>query len=363
MLRRKQSSAKTQVLKTSVPYGSTKVEYLESSGTQYIIPNVSTKDLSLEIDYTSLRITNDSNYQKTFGYWGTNIQYQILETANYVNSPNIIRATVFGQNVLFGDRNNSLEIQDRTKYKFDALSGEISCNDIIYANNIDFSKGSENNPIGIFVALQNTYGYNILDAAANMRLYLFKSWKSKTIQIHLIPSLDKTGTPCMFDLVTRKNFYNAGTGQFKYIRPNGLPSDYTPVEYLESTGTQWIDTGVVLKSNDFHFSIKYALLGSKGNERLLQGSNFTWVCSLAGNGYGWIILPKKDGGRIGGEFHLIHTKGEPIILEFKSEEVIKNGIKLDIISSMTQITNYNSLEADNTSLKLCSFRDPTQYTD
>ena len=36
MLRRKHCSAKTQALKTSVPYGSTKVEWLESSGTQYI---------------------------------------------------------------------------------------------------------------------------------------------------------------------------------------------------------------------------------------------------------------------------------------------------------------------------------------
>lgn len=236
MLRRKHYSQKAQVLKNYVPYGSTKVEYLESSGTQYIIPNVSTKDLSLEIDYTSLRITNDPNYQKTFGYWGNNIQYQILETANWVNSPNIIRATVFGQNVPFGDRNNSLEIQDRTKYKFDALSGEISCNDIIYANNIDFSKGSENNPIGIFVALQNTYGYIILDAAANMRLYSFKSWKSKTLQRHLIPSLDKTGTPCMFDLVTRKPYYNNGTNDFLYPTPSTTYSLRRPqVEYAKMT--------------------------------------------------------------------------------------------------------------------------------
>lgn len=35
MLRRKYST-KAQALKTSVPYGSTKVEYLESSGAQYI---------------------------------------------------------------------------------------------------------------------------------------------------------------------------------------------------------------------------------------------------------------------------------------------------------------------------------------
>lgn len=212
MLRRKHCSAKVQALKTSVPYGSIKVEYLESTGTQWVIPNISTKDLSVEIDYSSLRITNNTSYQKTFGYWEDNIQYQILETSDYEPHPYIIRATIFGQVIPLGDRNDSLEIQDRTNYKFDAFNGEISCNNIIYANDIDFSKGSENNPIGIFVALQNRYNTITYDSPANMRLHSFKSWKLKILQSHLIPSVDKTGTPCMFDLVTRKNFYNAGTG-------------------------------------------------------------------------------------------------------------------------------------------------------
>lgn len=213
MLRRRTAA---QINRQSVPYGSTKVEYLESTGTQWVIPNISTKDLSVEIDYSSLKITNNTSYQKTFGYWEDNTQYQILETANYKSSPNIIKATIFGQPILFGDRNNSLEIQDRTKYKFNAFNGEISCNNITYANDIDFSKGSENNPIGIFVALQNRYNTITYDAPANMRLHSFKSWKLKILQSHLIPLVDKTGTPCMFDLVNRKNFYNAGTGQFIY---------------------------------------------------------------------------------------------------------------------------------------------------
>jgi hypothetical protein len=31
-----------------------------------------------------------------------------------------------------------------------------------------------------------------------------------------IPCLDRTGTPCMFDLVSRQPFYNSGTGDFLY---------------------------------------------------------------------------------------------------------------------------------------------------
>ena len=35
-------------------------------------------------------------------------------------------------------------------------------------------------------------------------------------QINLIPALDRNGTPCMYDTVSKKTFYNAGTGEFLY---------------------------------------------------------------------------------------------------------------------------------------------------
>lgn len=135
------------------------------------------------------------------------------------------------------------------------------------------------------------------------------------------------------------------------------------MEYLESTKAQYIDTGLILKSNDFHFTLEYAIIRQKDNERLLQGTNFTWVCSLIHFGYCWLNLPKKDRGRVNGEFRLIHTKGEPIILEFKPEEVIKNGVVLDLYGSMpsNNLTIYDTLQDTNITLKLCSYGDPNQY--
>ena len=35
-------------------------------------------------------------------------------------------------------------------------------------------------------------------------------------QINLIPALDRNDTPCMYDTVSKKTFYNAGTGKFLY---------------------------------------------------------------------------------------------------------------------------------------------------
>ena len=44
----------------------------------------------------------------------------------------------------------------------------------------------------------------------------FRAWRNGALRYDLIPCLDSTGAPCMFDLVSRKTFYNAGTGDFSY---------------------------------------------------------------------------------------------------------------------------------------------------
>lgn len=115
----------------------------------------------------------------------------------------------------------------------------------------------------------------------------FKVWNTQDLLlIHLRPCLDTQGVPCMYDEVSKKYFYNKGTGTFsckKILRDfqpvldNNIPclldkinnkfyynkgtgsftyggiqtpkDGYTEVEYIESNGTQYIDTGVVPNSN------------------------------------------------------------------------------------------------------------------
>lgn len=54
----------------------------------------------------------------------------------------------------------------------------------------------------------------------------------------MLPFLDETGTPCMFDKVTRKRFYNAGTGDFLYPTTSTTYSLRRPhAEYAKMTDT------------------------------------------------------------------------------------------------------------------------------
>ena len=86
-----------------------------------------------------------------------------------------------------------------------------------------------------------------------LKIYNFKTIDGGKPKNNFVPALDETGTPCMYDLVTYKTFYNSGTGEFEYDspveednEPSLLPNDYTKLDYLESTGVQYIDTGIKL---------------------------------------------------------------------------------------------------------------------
>ena len=47
---------------------------------------------------------------------------------------------------------------------------------------------------------------------AIMRLYSYTDGDAQ----QLVPCLDTNGTPCMFDFVSQKSFYNVGTGSFTW---------------------------------------------------------------------------------------------------------------------------------------------------
>ena len=63
-------------------------------------------------------------------------------------------------------------------------------------------------------ALNNTgtpFGYY-----PDMKLYDWKYWRNGTLAQHLVPVLDRSGVPCMYDTISRTLKYNAGTGTFDY---------------------------------------------------------------------------------------------------------------------------------------------------
>ena len=91
-------------------------------------------------------------------------------------------------------------------------------------------------------------------------------------------------------------------GNVEQVSVNGVvlwrkslsPSDYTQLEYIESTGTQWIDTGIATSNNDLGFMLEAMPLTSAdvypmGSRATNGGTRFFGVRSQSSDtfSYGW----------------------------------------------------------------------------
>lgn len=73
---------------------------------------------------------------------------------------------------------------------------------------------------------------------AKMKLYYFKIYQDNELIRDYAPALDHNDIPCLYDKVTKTYFYSETEDNFTY----GDESSYR--EYIESSGTQYIDTKI-----------------------------------------------------------------------------------------------------------------------
>ena len=228
----------------------TRLEYIQSTGTQYIVtdffvpadglylwadvqfvePNDFTAGNEIFFDPSNTPHSgvnfggNPAQIYQLFNWWGNydstagGNRFNISSTSEVINSRNIYE--VNDLTVSYGPHRISIVGNDRgvdSELPFLLFGG--------YKNDT-----TEISPFGRW----------------NMRIYEMKlGLRDGTIVRHLVPALDSNGRPCLHDLISGQAFYNSGTGEFLFQIRADLPKGYTKVEYLESTGTQWIDTGIV----------------------------------------------------------------------------------------------------------------------
>ena len=63
---------------------------------------------------------------------------------------------------------------------------------------------------GTMIIFRGTSSYG------RIRIKRFYITRDGAYTLNLIPALDRNGTPCMYDTVSKQTFYNAGTGKFLY---------------------------------------------------------------------------------------------------------------------------------------------------
>lgn len=190
-----------------LPLGYTKIEFLESTGMQYI-------NTGLHVFY-SWNVNVDVDVLESTSFhqvWGWRDGYGNQESLGYW------LVTVSSGNT----KSFMYDKQEKRIYKDPVTSGRESVKYVgsdatVYIGNdkLNFTKKTDYETTlttGLFAGRRiNNEKY----CPTKCRIWSFNvSDNVGTSHAKYIPSLNPTGIPCMYDTVTRKPFYNVGTGDF-----------------------------------------------------------------------------------------------------------------------------------------------------
>jgi len=205
------------------------VEYLESTGTQYINTGITGgSGTKAEIKCFS---TNTTSNKALFGARDASTYYNsftIWQTANNKIRFDYSADSSSVQLTIVWDPTVPHILKKDGRYNYIDGVQQTSNGEKTFSCNYTFSL------FGV-----NTGGTTAGSTCLVGRVYYCRIWNgSGSLVRDLIPVLDWNYTPCMYDKVTGQFFYNQGTGTFQYGR------EIHYVDYLESTGEQYIDTAV-----------------------------------------------------------------------------------------------------------------------
>ena len=187
---------------SELPSGYRQLEYLESTGTQWIDTGVAPfgKKVILEVS-----IVESDNYYGLFGSRGINgiteKSYNIFTTKDKTIRIDWLKT---GGNVSIN--------------YYEKLMIELFENGDVLVNNVQYRAIAEPSQTDytMFIANLNNVGKPYINGGACARFYCVSVYDSWNLIRNFIPALDPSGRPCMYDTITKQPFYNLGTGEFLY---------------------------------------------------------------------------------------------------------------------------------------------------
>lgn len=191
-----------------IPFGYKRCKFLKKSDTAYIDTGI-IPDKRMDYDVV---FDVESTYQGTLYVFGSDSSYRIgFNLGADLTVQAGIRACRFYEGGLF---ETYIRLNSGVQYSVQICENHFAVNSKV------FSAGS-----GSYVCAYSLilFGTNRKGKAMvndtycrNLRIYSFTISKDGKKIMNLIPALDRNGTPCMYDSVSKQTFYNAGTGEFLY---------------------------------------------------------------------------------------------------------------------------------------------------
>ena len=216
------------VLKGIKPH--TELEYIESTGTQYIDTGINIVTSTDEVELVIQGITT-TVYKWFFGEHDNNARFG-LGSGDGTNK----------RNVAYG--NSTYKVKDEQvyndKHTFISNQSGIYLDGVKIANYTSFASTST---IYLFhLNLNNQASY-----ISASRIWSYKHSRNGELLRDLIPARDTDGIVCMYDKANRAFFYNQGSDVFigGPSKNKTIPKGCTLLDYIESSGTQYINTGML----------------------------------------------------------------------------------------------------------------------
>lgn len=253
------TSQKTSVL----PEEYTQVEYIESTGTQYIDTGVNADDInySFDIDFYGYE-TQPTTYHRNFGYqrnggiflgnkfwYGNNTNINCTDDLGTFNDE---RHSVFA--------NKDYAIVDNVKYNLNTPP-------------TNFIKNTSTK-IAIFGAFDGGDGVIRNDSLSKIKLYSFKIYHNNNLIRNFIPAIRKSDNVVgMYDLITDTFYTNQGTGIFTYGSVVQIPNPDYPQPIKVVTGEQniTIQNKNLLDTSESNTTL-YAYFNSKNGNVVNDGT-------------------------------------------------------------------------------------------
>ena len=211
-----------------LPNGYTELEYIQSSGTQYIDMGFkATENTKIEAKFHNEQSANSAVFgadkawtQDAFGIWiNSTIAVPVVGTVS-----GTIGVSYSSAYDTFTLDKNTLKLNGGTIWTASGVSAFQT-------------------PTNVCLGAVNRNG--TVSEKFVGRMYYCKAWESDTFIRNYIPCINPNGEAGLYDTVNSKFYGNAGTGVFLAGPPKvTLPKGYTQLEYIQSSGTQYVDTNV-----------------------------------------------------------------------------------------------------------------------
>ena len=191
-----------------LPSGYRQVEYLQSSGTQWINTLV-TPDTSTGI-YMDFQVLQMSGAYAVGMFHLNNFRFcPLVVRINKIQYEAKLSPQTFIDYGNFDTNRHSVyyNYDNDLKVLYDGVEKEA------------IGSLGTSSTFAIYLFSRNNNG--VVNGTTPTRFYNVRLKKQGDIVRNFIPCLDTNNTPCMFDLVTRQPFYNQGTGTFGYETMDG----------------------------------------------------------------------------------------------------------------------------------------------